>query len=839
MLEANEPSLDELALDASPPEELGLDASMLDEWEPAQAGQEQADLEQAELDALDDSLESIDFESIPQSAPEDALLSDFNLATGDSSFDDLDSLLDDIAVENSGNADFDDLDALLGGMALGESSATRPASEASSPATSDAEFADMEELLQQAQSIGGQTAAAGVSVTHKGRTRTQRLIEQSMRVPVKTLDNLSNLVGEMVVTRNSLEGDQGRLRQALEKLSGHTHQLSDVGQRLQDQYERSLLENALLNSRRKVTGASALASIGVSSSNLPSNLGLSSETSDDLDDLELDRFSSFHTLSQDIIELIVRIKESTDDIDFLINESLDQVARNFRQTTTQLQEDVNKSRMIPFSQTSDRLPRAVRDIARKCGKEAILTVEGGDTLIDKMLVEQLHDPLTHLINNAVTHGIETQDERILAGKAPTGNIRLQAFYQGNQTVISVSDDGAGINPALIKRKAIEKGLLRPEEAENLGISQLYDFLFHAGFSTRDSADAFAGRGVGMDVVRTRLQELRGTIIIDSEIGKGTTFTIRLPLTLSITKALHCISNRARIAFPFDGVEDMVDIARDDLVKNEEDQLCVEWREMKLPVRELSDLLRYNRSISRSSVYAGVTDEDMLPLVILRSAGEYLAIIVDRVEGELDIVIKQLEGPVPKPTGIAGATVLADGQVMPIADVLELIDLAKGRTRQGAHALWNANDQLEEPTETPATEPLVLIVDDSITVRELLSMSFAKAGYRVEQARDGQEAWEKLRSGLPCNLIFCDIEMPRMTGLELLERLQQDEYLKTLPMAMLTSRGAERHRMLAAKFGAKGYFTKPYLEESLLEAAGRLLKGEVLIHQVKPSDTRPD
>ncbi len=746
----------------------------------------------------------------------------------------LDSLLDEMAssegpalTSNSAlDDDFDDLDSLLGDA---PAAVPTPA-----PTAKSDDFSDMEKLLQGTESLAGPASPASrgnaaAAPPAKTRSRSQRLREQSMRVPIKTLDNFNNLVGEMVVNRNSLEGDQDRLKQSLEKLTDHTQKLSDVGQKLQDLYERSLLENALLNSRRKVMGVETVAAS-------PSGLNLSASNPDsasavgDLDDLELDKFTGFHTLSQDIIELIVRVRESASDIDFLINESLDQDTRNFRQTTSQLQEEVNRSRMVPFAQTADRLPRAVRDIAHKCGKSARLTIEGRDALIDKMLIEQLHDPLTHLINNAVTHGIETQEERIMNGKPADGAIRLQAFYQGNQTVISVSDDGAGIDPEQIKRKAIEKGLVRSEDADQLGVSQLYDFLFHAGFSTRSQADAFAGRGVGMDVVRTRLQELRGTVVIDSEIGKGTTFTIRLPLTLSITKALQCISNRARIAFPLDGVEDMFDIPKDQIVTDAEGNQTIQWRDMMLPVRELSELLKYNRIIGRSSVYAGSADEDMAALVILRSAGEYLAVNVDRAEGEMDIVIKQLEGPVPKPTGIAGATVLSDGQVMPIADVLELIDISKGRTRQGAAALWEEEQAAieDKPAEAAHSEPMVLIVDDSITVRELLSMSFAKSGYRVEQARDGQEAWEKLRSGLPCDLIFCDIEMPRMTGLELLEKLQEDEDLKKLPMSMLTSRGADKHRQLAAKLGAKGYFTKPYLEEALLEAANKLLNGEVLL-----------
>ncbi|MFW6264435.1 MAG: response regulator, partial [Cyanobacteriota bacterium] len=249
-------------------------------------------------------------------------------------------------------------------------------------------------------------------------------------------------------------------------------------------------------------------------------------------------------------------------------------------------------------------------------------------------------------------------------------------------------------------------------------------------------------------------------------------------------------------------------------------------------------LSYNRQIGRGIVYGGVREDDMVSLVILRSVNNFIGIQVDQVIGEQEIVIKQLEGPIPKPTGIAGATVLGDGRIMPIGDVLELIDLAQGRIRKDSSSmLWQQAPIPSKPeSDSVKTEPMVLIVDDSITVRELLSLSFNKAGYRVEQARDGMEAWDKLRSGLPCDLIFCDIEMPRMDGLELLSRLQQDEELRGIPMAMLTSRGAQRHRQMASDMGAKAYFTNPYLEEALLDAAQRMLQGDDLLNQTRRPET---
>ena len=686
----------------------------------------------------------------------------------------------------------------------------------------DDEFDDLEKLLEEADQLGGSTPTSSrrrsqPSASRRPSRRSGRMMDPTMRVSVNHLDNLSNLVGELVVNRNSLEQDQERLRQFLENLLFQVQQLNDVGQRMRDLYERSLLESSLISSRQ-----------AFQNSRLTQNSGLENHaTGANFDALEMDRFTGFHTLTQEMIELIVRVRESASDIGFTI-ESADQVTRQFRQVTTQLQEGLNKARMVPFAQTADRLPRAVRDISLRFGKEAKLLVEGRDTLIDKMILERLYDPMTHLVNNAITHGIETPEERIAAGKPTEGTISIRAFYQGNQTVIYIADDGAGINPNIVRAKALQKGIITPDESREMSKLDIYELLFQPGFSTRDQADDFAGRGVGMDVVRTALAEIRGAVTIDSELGKGTSFTIRLPLTLSISKALSCINNQARIAFPMDGVEDMFDLPRERVQMNQQGQSCILWRDTLLPFRPLSDLMQFNRTLGRGRVYGGSHEDNTISIVVLRSANTFIALQVDQVIGEQEIVIKQLEGPVPKPMGIAGATVLGDGRVMPIADVLELIDLSMGRMRrEPTTSLWPQPESLLPDSDESAikSDPTVLIVDDSITVRELLSMSFNKVGYRVEQARDGQEAWEKLRSGLPCDLVFCDIEMPRMDGLELLSRMQKDGVLSQIPIAMLTSRGADRHRQMAIDLGAKGYFTKPYLEEVLLDAAQRMLNGE--------------
>ncbi|MCC3425096.1 MAG: response regulator [Microcoleus sp. PH2017_01_SCD_O_A] len=801
-----------------------LDAGPLVTSELTGFGDEEEELSEADAAQLED--ESLaDFFSDIQSGTEDS----------EGNFDDLEALLiaggAGVAMAASGGANpspvttevFSDLEDLLSESAtMPEIPAPAKTARKAPPAPaaeSDDEFGDLEKLLEDPKDSGRQseTNIGQSSVNNRPRrnARAGGFGDQTMRVPVKQLDNLSNLMGELVVNRNSLEQDQERMRQFLDNLLHQVTLLSDVSQRTQDFYERSLLEIALLANRQGHRSA-----------------WRTEESSHQRESAwrpeEMDRFTPFHSLAQEIIELIVRVRESAADIEFLVDEA-DQVTRQLRQVTTQLQEGLTRARMKPFAETTDRLFRAVREIGIKCGKQAQLQVEGKDILIDKMIVDQLYDPMTHLVNNAITHGIEAPEVRLAAGKPAMGRITIRAFHQGNQTVVSVSDDGAGIDPQKVKAKAIKQNLLTAAQAQRMSRSEVYNLLFMPGFSTQEQATEYAGRGVGMNVVETSLHEIRGTVGIDSTIGKGTVFTIRLPLVLSISKALTCISDRARIAFPMDGVEDMIDVPRDQVTTGADGLPCIEWRGSILPFRPLRDLLGYNRHLGRGSVYGFNTDDDMISVIVLRSAGNFLAVQVDQVSTEQEIVIKQLEGPVPKPIGIAGATVLGDGKIVAIADVLELIDLATGRLRKEAGGtLWDeSGDRAAAEAAEEKTEPTVLIVDDSITVRSLLSITFEKAGYRVEEARDGKEAWEKMKSGLPCDIVFCDIEMPRMDGLELLSRMQKDAVLCELPIAMLTSRGADRHRQMAYSLGAKGYFTKPYLEEQLMDAAARMLKGEVV------------
>ncbi|NET72469.1 MAG: hybrid sensor histidine kinase/response regulator, partial [Sphaerospermopsis sp. SIO1G2] len=786
------------------------------------------DMISVENEEIDDILDSIELtfnqDKEDEQSTEVGLLDLDNSENPETKFAELDALLDEELVppeqESALDAEFADLEAILSIDNPSAPSTKSTPTQTQNIATTAADqssnkpnqLTDLETLLAEADpSINTSGRVSKTSISKTPRPAIRRTKEESMKIPVKQLDEMSNLVGEMVVNRNTLEQDHERLRMSLDNLLIQVQHLSDVSARMEELYERSLLEASLLKSRRAREK-------GDKSSN---DRGFASE--------EMDEFTEFHLLAQETIEYIVRLRESASDIDF-VTEETERVARQFRQVTTQLQEGLTRARMVPFAQAIDRLRRGVRDNAIKYGKKVELETEGAETLIDKMILDHLTDPLTHMLNNAIAHGIETPDVRVAAGKAETGKIFIRAFHQGNQTVIAVTDDGAGINQEKVKKKGIEKGLITPEEGAKMSPSDIYEMLFLPSFSTADEVDDIKGRGVGMNVVINDINEIRGTVTTDSNLGKGTTFTIRLPLTLSICKALCCISDKSRIAFPMDGVEDTLDLPITEIQTQAEGQSFIKWRDTYLPFRPLQEILAFNRQIARGNIYSSTRDDDMISVVVVRSGNTMVALQIDQVLSEQEIVIKQFEGPAPKPSGVAGATVLGDGRIMPIADVLEIIDIFQGKmSKQIGGGSWQRKAApLQLTIPEVKCEPTVLIVDDSITVRELLSLSFGKAGYRVEQARDGQEAWDKLRSGLPCDIVFCDIEMPRCDGLELLARISKDNSLNQLPIAMLTSRGADKHRQMAFQLGASGYFTKPYLEEALLEAASRMLKGEKLV-----------
>ncbi|MEI6381403.1 MAG: response regulator [Cyanobacteriota bacterium ELA615] len=620
---------------------------------------------------------------------------------------------------------------------------------------------------------------------------SSKSIEQSMRVPLKELDEINNLIGELVIKKNSIEQNQEKLQQFLENLLSQTQKLGKLANQMQRLYEKTLLEGSLISGKISTTNPT------------------------EFDALEMDRFSKFHLLAQEIIESIVRVRESAGDIEYLVDTS-EQFTISLKQLTIQLQQGINTARMVKFGNIAEKFARAVKNFSLSLNKQAKLQVEGKDILIDKMLMDYLYDPIVHIVNNAMVHGIETPQQRERQGKSKEGTIIIRSFLQNNQTVIEIEDDGAGIDCELIKEKALKQGLLSSNQADNLKKQEIYDLLFIIGFTTKEKADQFSGRGVGLDIVKNAIKQVRGTLNIESIIGVKTKFTIRLPLTLNICKALFCIIEDSTIAFPLDGIEDIINCSIKDIQINSKEETYIPWKGSNVQFYPLNTLLRLNGSQRTNKI--SDNSKNNLQLIVLQIAGETLIVQVDEVLAEMEIVIKQILGPIPRPYGIAGVTLLGNGDIVPLANIVELMEIA--RKKPVSLNLAPKNQALQQQIEIPAH--LILIVDDSITVREMLSASFIKMGYRVEQARDGQEAWDKLTSGLQCDLIFCDIEMPRLNGLDFLAKLKEDKKLNTIPVALLTSRAAQKHRNIAIHYGASAYFVKPYREQEILDAAKSII-----------------
>ena len=544
------------------------------------------------------------------------------------------------------------------------------------------EFSESENLLTQSdlsprsryQKLSGSNATSRKTATSKipgDRTRETMGELETIKVPVKQLDDISNLVGELVVNRNTLEQDHERLRQSVDTLLAEVQHLSEAGIRMQEYYEGSLLKTSLLSSRR------------AREHNIASNSRYRSRDNGDhvgFSEIEMDQFTPFHVLAQEMIEFIVGVRESASDIEF-VTEKIEQVTRQLGQATSRLQERLTKARMVPFSQVIDRLRPGVRDNAIKYGKQVELVTEGVHTLIDKMILDHLTYPLTHILNNAIAHGIETPQVRQAVGKSATGIISIRALQEVNQTVISVSDDGVGIDHQEVKNQAIKKGFITFEQAKTMSRFDIYKLLFLPCFSTADGVDDIKGRGVGLNVVENDISQIRGRVTTDSTPGRGTTFTIFLPQTLSICRALLCACDRFKIAFPIDGVEDTLNIPANSqkIQQDINEESFIVWRGIKLPVKPLKDILVFNRQFGSGEALIMNRNNDMISVLVVRSGNTMLGLQIDQVLGEQEIVIKQFEGPISKPIGLAGATVLGDGMIMPIADVGEIIDLSQGKT----------------------------------------------------------------------------------------------------------------------------------------------------------------
>ncbi|WP_107666918.1 hybrid sensor histidine kinase/response regulator [Cyanothece sp. BG0011] len=652
----------------------------------------------------------------------------------------------------------------------------------------------------------------------------------SVRVDFNRLERMNNLVGELVINRNSLslQNDQlqNKVKDLLNRFS-YFQKITNTLKQLSDQMVIAPERYGTIKVRKQsLKGENLLARSSFS------NLSESS----DFDSLEMDSYSTVYSIVQSLLEEMMQLEESVDDI-VLFARSSNQTIEQQRQMLNSLRDELMWARMLPLGEVLNRFPRVLRDLSNKYHKPVKLKLTGTSVLVDKAALEKLYDPLQHLLRNGFDHGIEPPEIRRKLGKPEQGQIEIRAYHQGNQTIIEMDDDGGGLDLEKIAKKGVEAGLVTPEQVAVMTKEALQDLIFEPGFSTASQVSELSGRGVGLDVVREQLRALKGTVSVSSVSGQGTTFTLRLPFTLTIAKLLVCLIQQhnyhqgTAIAIPSDSIEEII-MPESEQIKMSGKQRFLAWQKQIIPIYPVQDLLQYRSSSPEgfsSQSLQGITTPDNWgsPLLILRRGERLYALEVNRLVTEQELVVKPFGKAIVAPAYTYGCTILGDGTLIPVVNgtilIEECIESYEGSGKSAGITVDSSRDETSTPIAM-TQNPTVLVVDDSAALRRTLALTLQKSGYRVLQARDGREALEQLQQpGI--QLVICDVEMPNMNGFEFLGQRRRDPELMKIPVAMLTSRSSEKHRQLATHLGASAYFTKPYIEQQFLDTIKNMITHE--------------
>lgn len=506
-----------------------------------------------------------------------------------------------------------------------------------------------------------------------------------------------------------------------------------------------------------------------------------------------------------LISIYDEVEERYDGEQFL--DELNQVVSTISIVTTDLQLAVMKTRMLPVSKVFNKFPRMVRDLARDMGKNIELVISGEETELDKSIVEEIGDPLVHIIRNSCDHGIESTEERVAKGKSEVGKIELKAYNEGNHIVVEVADDGKGLDADILRQKALEKGIINEREADTMTNKEAFTLIFKAGFSTAKIVTNVSGRGVGMDVVKTNIEKLNGMIDIESELDKGTTLKLRIPLTLAIIQALIVGVQEEYYAIPLSSVLETVRISQNE-VYMVEGKSVLRLRNEILTLVRLSDIFKVDSILKNSNE---------LYVVVIGLAASKIGIIVDYLVGQEEVVIKSLGYYLKGTEGIAGATVRGDGKITLIVDVASMMQMAK--YIKGTVSNLQEDDTSKEKTK--ASDYVILAVDDSHTDRMIMKQYLKPLGVTILEATNGIDALEIIKNGdKHVDAVLVDIEMPRMDGYSLATEIRKYNKFKYLPLIAVTSRTAKTDRMRGVESGMTEYITKPYSAEYLVNIVKR-------------------
>ncbi len=602
--------------------------------------------------------------------------------------------------------------------------------------------------------------------------------QEQVRVRADLLNNLVNYAGEVNIHHARMN-----------------KQMTDIGFNLQE------LDQTVVRLKEQLRKLEIETEIQIRSSYEKE----SDEYDENFDPLEMDRYSTLQQLTRSLAETASDVESIKGFLGEIVSDSETLLQQESR-ISTDLQEGLMRTRMVRFGGMSTRLRRIVRQTARELGKEVNVEISGEDNEVDRTVLDRMVAPLEHMLRNAVAHGIETATDRLSAGKPESGKISILVGRQGPDVIVAVSDDGGGIDADAIRKKAIKQSLL--EKDSNLTDHDVLQFILKSGFSTADSVTQVAGRGVGMDVVDSEIKQLGGVLEIDTQKGVGTTFKVRLPLTLAINQALLISAGDDIYAVPLSSIEGVVRITGIELQSfYDSGDLRYEFNAVDYELKHMGHLLTGNQSS-----YAN--QHQLYPVLLANVGDQHFALHVDDLLGRREIVVKPVGMQISTVRGVAGATILADGRVVLI---LEMSALVVG---ESLFKQVDTEDEVAEPQKP--TEPTIMVVDDSITIRKVTARILERNGMKVMSATDGVDATNQLQDDIP-DLMLLDIEMPKMDGFELATYMRNDSRLKNIPIIMITSRTGAKHKERAKEIGVEQYLGKPYQEEELMTNINTLLK----------------
>jgi chemosensory pili system protein ChpA (sensor histidine kinase/response regulator) len=637
---------------------------------------------------------------------------------------------------------------------------------------------------------------------------------KSVRIALERLDRMMNAVGELVINRTRMLGRVAELERLADVLNFSKARMTDKVSEFQEKHEFGRIH--ALPARRE------------SHQEFPLRGGYSSYSHSfdhalaEFSELEMDRYDDFNILSRSLTEISADITEVLTQLDGFVRR-VDADIDEFTKLAHRLQDEITQARMVPIGNLYTRLSRTVRDAAKAANKKVELTLAGAETELDNNIIQQISDPLIHLVRNAVAHGIEREGERYDLGKSDTGSVAVRAYHRGNHIYIEVEDDGRGLDYDKIRKTAIENGLVSADAAAELGERDLLDFIFHPGFSTAPRKTELAGRGVGLDVVRSNLAQLNGEIEVETEKGHGCRFTLKVPLTLIISQALFVRCGTHMFALPLAFVEEIRRLRAAD-IEEVGGKLLTKVRDIVTEIVRLDSALGLDPIEPINNYYR---------LVIVNVAGRQVGVVVEDVVRKDEIVIKSLGEYLRNLKMFPGATIAPDGSLILLIDVNRLVAGEAIERRPlmtsanaarifapGAEAVAHGSIP-PEAIDVVEEEKVVVLVDDSISVRKFVGRMLEKAGYRVKLASDGLEALE-IVSQTRCDLVVTDLEMPRTNGYELLSHLRQNPETRGIPVMVVTSRAGAKHRDRAMKEGAGAFMTKPVQEDQFIATVTSLI-----------------